>query len=764
MKFSLENEEEEINLLDYWRIILKRKGVLFIFSSAVILLIGFYTFTITPKYKATATLLIEDETSKIMSIEDEFGYGRRMSDLRFFNTQIILLESESLAERVARKMDLLSRPEFNEQRRRKKSLLTTIIDLATFKWITPKNNPKDKDSDEFILSDPYLEIVKNLRNNIDVSPIRETKVAKVSCTLHYPVLAAEIVNTLADEFITFSIEKKYETTQQASDFLSEQIANLRIDLASKEREIQGYGKEKELFYLSDTESIAINKFADLNDAFTQAQIDRIKKEANYLELKNLNVDSLPPFVNNTLIQQLKNEYTRIKNEFEEQSKVFKPGYPKMIQLKAKLDSMRDELKGEIKNAVEAAESEYQSALKNESSIRKLLDKQKDDVVKMDSNTIYYNSLKIEVENKRKLLSSLVERQNETLVSARLGGLKTSYVSIIDRAKVPDKPVSPKKKLNLLLALILGTLGGIFLCFIVENLDNTVKGPEDVERLAHLPSLGVIPLLVTNAKRKKRKDGYYSIFEYSSGKEQSKSEDTGPDIKTIELVNYLHPKSTVSEDYRAVRTSILLSYADEPPKTIIFSSTLPQEGKTSSVANMAVTFSQLQKKVLIVDADLRKPRLHKIFKVKNVGGLTGFLTGKVPLEDIIQKTSIENIQLITTGPIPPNPSELLNSNKMKMMLENLNKNNDFILIDTPPIMAVVDSLILSSLADGVVLVVQPGKTVREPFLKAVEELNQAKAKIIGILYNQAKLKSRYYYDYRYIYRNYYGDRIENIQKP
>ncbi len=760
MEFLLE-KEEEISLLDYWRVILKRKGVLFIFASAVILLFGFYTFTITPKYKAMATLLIEDETSKIMSIEDEFSYGRRMSDLRFFNTQIILLESESLAERVSRKMDLLSRPEFTEGRKGKKSLLTIIKDLATFKWIAPKKNPKDEDSDELILSDPYLEIIKKLRKNIDVSPISKTKVVKVSCTLHYPVLAAEIVNTLTEEFITFSIEKRYETTQQASDFLSEQIANLRKDLASKEREIQGYGKEKELFYLSDSESIAINKFADLNDAFTQAQIDRIKKEATYLELRNLNVDSLPPFVNNILIQQLKNEYTRMKNEFEEQSKVFKPGYPKMIQLKAKLDSMRDELKFEIGKAVDAAESEYQSALKNESSIRKLLDKQKDDVVKMGSNSIYYNSLKIEVENKQKLLNSLVERQNETLVSARLGGLKTSYVSIIDRAKVPDKPVSPKKKLNLLLALILGILGGIFLCFIVENLDNTVKGPEDVERLAHLPSLGVIPLLDANGKKKKKRDGYYSMFEYSYGKESSKNEDTEPEIKKIELVNYLHPKSAVSEDYRAVRTSILLSYADKPPKTIIFSSALPLEGKTSSVANMAVSFSQLQKKVLVVDADLRKPRLHQIFKAKNVGGLTGFLTGKVPFENIVQKTSIENIQLITTGPIPPNPSELLNSNKMKMMIENLNKNNDFVLIDTPPIMAVVDSLILSSLADGVVLIVQPGKTVREPFLKAVEELKLAKAKIIGVLYNQVKLKNRYYYDYRYIYRNYYGDKIENI---
>jgi len=759
----LPEKEEELNLLDYWRVILKRKGVLFIFTSAVILLVGFYTFTLTPKYKATATLLIEDETSKIMSIEDEFGYGRRMSDLRFFNTQLILLESESLAERVARKMDLLSLPEFGVGKKEKKSLLTLIQDLVTFKWIRPKKNSKNDDSDQFILSDPYLNIVEDLRNKIDVSPIRETKVVKVSCTLAFPVIAAEIANTLAEEFITFSIEKRYETTQQASDFLSEQIANLRKDLAGKEREIQGYGKEKELFYLSDSESIAISKFADLNNAYTQAQIDRIKKEAVYRELKNLNVDSLPPFVNNALVQQLKTEFTKMKNEFEEQSKVFKPGYPKMIQLKAKLDSMRDELKSEIRKAVDAAESEYQAALKNEFSIKKLLDNQKDNVVKMDSNTIYYNSLKIEVENKRKLLNSLVERQNETLVSARLEGLKTSYVSIIDRAKVPDKPVSPKKKLNLIMAFLIGIIGGIFLCFIVENLDNTVKGPEDVERLTYLPSLGVIPFLIADRKRKKTKHGYYSKLEYSYRKDNLESEEDVTEIKNIELINYSHPKFTVSEDYRTVRTSILLSYAEIPPKIIVFSSALPQEGKTATVANMAVSFAQLQKRVLVVDADLRKPRQHNIFEVKNMGGLTGYLTGKIPFEDVVQETSIENIRLITSGPIPPNPSELLNSNKMKMMIEKLEKKYDFVLIDTPPILAVVDSLIINSLADGMILIVQPEKTAREPFLKAVEELKQSKSKIIGVLHNQAKLKSQYYYNYRYIYRDYYGDKTENQQK-
>jgi len=364
-----------------------------------------------------------------------------------------------------------------------------------------------------------------------------------------------------------------------------------------------------------------------------------------------------------------------------------------------------------------------------------------------------------VENKRGLLNSLVERQNETLVSARLGGLKTSNISIIDKAKVPKDPVSPKKKLNLILALLMGLFGGVGLCFFFEYLDNTVKGPEDVEKLVGLPSLGVIPYLPPGGGKKKKKYGYYSRHKYSYGKENPGSENPLPEIKEIELVNHLYPKFFISEDYRTVRTSILLSHAESPPKTIVFSSTLPKEGKTATVVNMAVAFSQLEERVLVIDADLRKPRLHRIFKVGNLGGLSGYLTGKVSLEDAIQKTSVGNIWLLPSGLIPPNPSELLNSKKMKEMMEEVKEAFDVILLDTAPVLAVIDAVIVSSLADSVVFLIKAGEVARKPFLNAVEELKRAKAKILGVLFNELKVKKRDYHFmdyYRYYRHGYYGE--------
>jgi succinoglycan biosynthesis transport protein ExoP len=773
MRYISVEKKKEVDLFEFWRVILKRNWVIISFAGSLILFTGILSFTATPIYKATTSLLIEEEASKILSIEDEFGYRRQMEDLRFFKTQLKLIESKSLAERVARKMNLLSRPEFGGVKKPKRNILASVKNFMTFKWIKPKKNSEGIESggsNPTIPSNPYSTIAESIRQNIQVSSVRDTKLVEVSYKSPNPILSAELINTLAEEFINFSVEKRYETTQQASDFLSENIANLREDLATKERELQRYGKEKELFFLSDTESTTVNKFADVTKAYTQAQIDRIKAEAAYRELRDLDVDSLPHFVNNLTIQSLKTEYARIKNEFEEKSKKFKPGYPEMVTLKAKLDSAREELRNEIKKAVDAAESEYNSALKKESSLQKLLENQRADVIRMDSNAILYNSIKIEVENMRNLLNSLVERQSETLVSARLSGLKTSNITIIDKAEVPKTPISPKKKLNLIMALIVGIFGGVGLCFLLEYLDNTVKGPEEVEKLSGLPSLGVIPYLppegMIKKKRYRRYSRYRHKYSYSYKKENPESEDAAPEIKEIELVNYTHPKFMISEDYRTVRTSILLSHAERPPKTIVFTSALPKEGKTATLVNMAVAFSQLKERVLVVDSDLRKPRLHRIFKAKNIGGLSGYLTGKVPIEEAVQKSDVENIWLLPSGPIPPNPAELLNSNKMKVIMEELKKGFDVILLDTPPVLVVVDPVIVSSLADSTVFIIEAGETTRKPFIQAVEELGRANAKIIGVVFNEVKAKDEGYYFplynyYRYRY-DYYG--AEGEKKP
>jgi succinoglycan biosynthesis transport protein ExoP len=747
-----EEERREIDLMDYWRVIVKRKNVLFVFAGTLIVLIGIYSFAVSPKYSPSATLLIEEDPSKMLNIEDEFGfmgYRGQMRDMIFLNTQLTLLKSISLAERVAREMDLVSRPEFGAGEELKTSVVGKIKNLITLRWLRPKKNPEDG---EGIVYDPYMDIAESLQEGIDVSPIRDTKVVRISYTSKYPVLATEIVNTYAKEYINFYIEKKYLTTQQASDFLAERIVNLREEISLRQRELQRYQQEKEIDFLTETESAAHDAFADLRNALTQAQIDRYRAQSVYQELRNIDVESIPQSVTDPVIENIRNEYTNAKSEYDRKSKLYKETYPEMVQLQAKMDSLQQELR----KVVDDAESEYKAALGQEYLLEQKLESQRTEVARMNSAAIHYNSLKTEVESMRKLLDSLEGMQNETRVSAQLKGLKTTSISLIDEARVPKDPVSPKKKMNLLLALVVGIVGGVGLCFVFEYLDNTIKGPDEIDRLTGIPSLGVIPYLPHEGE-KKGKYGHYSIYRgpYPDKGRSESIEKSLPEIKEIELVNYLYPNSSLSEDYRTIRTSILLSQADNPPRNIAFSSSLPMEGKTVTVANMAVALSQLNKSVMVLDADLRRPRLHTIFKIKNGKGLSSYLTGKYSLDESVQKTHIENVWLMASGPVPPNPAELLESDKMKLLLDGIKKEIDFVLLDTPPVLAVVDSLIISALVDCMVLVVQPGKTARKPFLAAIEQLRQSKANIIGVVFNKSDVHTTQNYDKSSYYRNYYS---------
>lgn len=762
----MEKEEKlkEIDMMDYWRVIVRRKWVAISFAGAVILLTGILSFTATPQYKSTVTLLIEEESSRILSIDETLGYEPRVvQDLRAYNTQLRLLKSKSLAERVARKLNLLSRPEFGAGKKPKTSLMAGLKYIFTFRWAKPRSS-EEGETNFLAEESPYSILAHNLREAIEVNPVRDTKLVELSFSFLSPTLATEIVNTFAEEFVQFSMEKRYSSTQQASDFLTETIANLRDDLAAKERELQRYSQEKDIMFLSETESATVSTFASLSAARDQAMLERIRAQAEYRELTNLEGESLPQLISDPAVQQLKTEYTTLRAEYEEKSRLLKPEHPEMVRIRARLDSLRTE----INKAAEAAEARVRAAQQNEATINAQLNRQKAEVARMKNNAILYNSIKSEVESKRRLLNTLLERQSETQLSAQLRGLNASNITIIDRAEIPKAPVSPDKKNNLLMALLIGLFGGVGLCFLFDYLDDTLKGPEDVEKLAGLPSLGVIPYLPPEGLAKSRKYGAYLKHKYTYGGENPQKEHTLPEIpeiKEIELINHLHPGLPLAEDYRTIRTSILLSSAEGRPKSIILTSPLIQEGKTATTVNLAVSFAQLEERVLLIETDLRKPRLHRIFKVRNVNGLTGFLTGKIPLKDIVTKTSIENIWLIPSGPVPPNPAELLNSRKMKDLIDEVSQVFDIVLMDSPPILAVIDPVIVASLVDAAIMVIRSGKTRRKPFVAAVEELKRARANILGAVFNAADLsKEGAYYSNYYRYYKYRAYGSEELEIP
>jgi capsular exopolysaccharide synthesis family protein len=751
--FTSKTEKKEIDLLEYVRVVLKRKWVLATFAAVLLALAAVLSFTRTPMYRATATLLIDEPGSSMINIQDVLNAGAYYrSDYlgTYFNTQLRLLTSRSLAERVAKKLNLAGRPEFRTAGGSKGGLLSGLKSLVTFRWLAGKGRTAEGAKAAPLPSAATYAFA--VQGGLSIAPIPETRLVYVSYVSPHAALSADVVNALVEEFVSFSVETRYEATKQTSEFLTEQVALLRDDLKRKEEDLQKYGQEKNLLYLSDNESTVVNNFADVNTALTTAQIERYAKEAAYLELKGLSVDSLPESVNNPTIQALRTTYSQVKSDYEEKGRIYRPEYPEMVQLKARLDATRNTLQEEIRKAVDSAEADYRAALKKESSLQGLLNEQRGDVTRMNKNAIFYHTLRTEVENMRTLLSTLVAKQNEIQVSSQLGGLRTSNIKVVDRALVPTGPYTPNIRRNLLMALLFGLFGGLGLIFLVEYLDNTVKGPEDVEKMAGLPSLGIIPFLSPDAGRKKS-DVYGSYRSY--GAEDAKAGEVAPVVREIELINHLYPKFSIAEDYRTVRTSILFSHADGAPKTIVFTSTLPQEGKTATVSNLAVSFAQLEGRVLLIDADMRKPRLSKVFNLRNAQGLSSFLAGKSGFDEVVQKTSIENVWTIPSGPHPPNPAELLNSKKMRELLVQAKEDFNIVLLDTPPVLAVIDPVIVSSLADSTVFVVRAGKTTRRSLQRAIDEVRRSKADIIGVVFNEVRIGRQgmgtpfyHYYQYEY----------------
>jgi len=751
--FAGKTDKKEIDLLEYGRIVLKRKWVLVTFAAVLVALAAILSFTKTPLYRATATLLVDEQGASLLNIQDGLnsgGYYRNDYLGTYFNTQLRLLTSRSLAERVAKKLNLAARPEFREPGGSRAGFLAGLKSIITFRWLAGPGKGQAAGAAAAPRAPSVANYAFAVQRGLSVIPIPETRLVYVSYISPHAALSADVVNALVEEFVSFSVETRYEATKQTSEFLTEQVALLREDLKRKEEDLQKYGQEKELLYLSDNESSVVDKFADVNTALTTAQIERYAKESAYLELKNLRVDSLPESVSNPTIQALRTTYSQVRSDYEEKSRIYRPEYPEVVQLKARLDATRNTLQEEIRKAVGTAEAEYRAALNQENNLRGLLNDQRGDVTKMNKNAIFYHTLRTEVENMRTLLSTLVAKQNEIQVSSQLGGLRTSNIKIVDRALVPSGPFTPNVRRNLLMALLVGLFGGLGVIFLVEYLDNTVKGPEDVEKLAGLPSLGIIPYLSAEGGKKNDVHGFRSY-----GTEEDKPGDVPPAVREIELINHLYPKFSIAEDYRTVRTSILFSHADGAPRTIVFTSTVPQEGKTATVTNLAVSFAQLEGKVLLVDADLRKPRLSRVFNLRNANGLSSFLAGKCGFEEVVQMTSIENVWTIPSGPHPPNPAELLNSKRMKELLARAKDEFSVVLLDTPPVLAVIDPVIVSSLADSTVFVVRAGKTTRRTLLRAVEEVRKSKADIIGVVFNEVRIGRQgigtpfyHYYQYEY----------------
>jgi len=739
------NEEEGFQLEEYWELIKRRKNLLVFFSLAVVIAAMTWAFMQTPVYEARGTLMIENDQRNVLMFTDAYALQTGARD-EYLNTQVKILKSRTLVRNVIEELKLSAQSG---------SQKSPSFGLGTLLSLFKKTKEVSRDAEMSSAISGFLEILA-------VENIQASRLVEVSYRSTNPELAANVVNTLFDKYIDFNLRIKTESTKLASEFLTTQIEALGKTLSQKERELQDYGKRKELFYLSGEESTVVEKFADLNKAFTEAQIYRINKESVYRELKGKKFENYPEVSTNQLIQGLKKEHSTVEAEYKRKAQIFKDSYPEMQRLISQLDSLQKRIDSETRDigmkALQEAEAEYQTAKKKEDSLAELLGRQKQDVFSTNTSAIYYNSLRIEVENMRNLLDHLVKKEKESMLTSRLEGLQTSNIKIIDLAEVPISPISPKKKSTFMLALFLGICGGLGLIFLLDWLDKTVKTPDEVEKLLKLPSLGFIPAIGSGNPH-----SYYAYSYNSQDSEEKKNPENEKKIKEIELANYLDPESMYAENYRNIRTSILLSTPDQPPQVMTVTSAMPQEGKTATVVNLAISFTNLGKKVLVIDGDLRKPRVHKIFRAKNTIGLSSLLVGRNKLNEVIFNSEIHNLFFMPSGPVPPNPTELLNAKAMQDLLLYVKEHFDFIFLDSPPLMGIMDPVIIGNHSDGVLLITWGGKTHIKVIEKARDELNKYNIRLLGVVLNKVDMKRSGYGYYSYNYKSRYGYKYGKNEK-
>jgi capsular exopolysaccharide synthesis family protein len=569
---------------------------------------------------------------------------------------------------------------------------------------------------------------------VEVTPVRRSNLVEVYFYSHDPQLAARVANQLAADYIEQNLQVKWDETIKASEWLSNQLVGLKGKLEKSEDALQAYAQAHSILFVEDRKNLVNARLEQLQTEYTKAQADRFQKESLYSLVQAGKVQDLPGVLANNLIQDLSVRLAELERDYAQQTAIVKPDYPKAVQLRKQIDALQASLETQKKALVQNIVDEYRSAMAREKYLAEAVDAQKKEVNDIAEKSIQYNILKREVDTNKQLYDGLLQRLKEAQVSA---GLKASNIRIVDAAEVPRRPVRPRVVLNLGIGFILGLGLGIGLAFFQDYLDKSLKTPDEVETLVRLPSLGVIPAFAALGAGKAPGTGLMS--------RRGATAQMAPAVQTS-------PASI--EAFRSLRTSILLS-ANPVPKLILITSAFPGEGKTSTTINLGATLASLGSRVVIVDCDMRRPACHRSTGVENKPGFVQCLTGHVDLaEALLPVPGVENLSVIPCGPIPPNPAEILSSPMAGELFQRLRSQFEYVLVDSPPLLSVADSRILSTLTDAVVLVVRAYETSYDVVRRARALLYGAGARVLGVALNNVDFRrDGYGYDY---YRRYgYG---------
>ncbi len=762
------NAESEVHLLDYWRAVRKRLWLVISMVMLVTMLAVIYVARKPDIYQAGARVQVDLENNGAVVGKAPYVFGPT-NDPVYFNTQLQILNSPGLMRRVVKALDLEHNPDFFKgNSTQKRSTWQTIKSMV---GVGDKSKPEDpKVGNELQLrttvatAAPHEDLAEARRlapyvnailAGLKVDPVKETRglyketrLIDISFTHTDPEVAAKVVNAIAETYVYNNLEKKGESNTTTADFLQKRIADLQQQIRTDEEKLVNYAKNNQIISLDPNQNTVVERLAGLNKQLLEAENERILAESQYNAAKEpgkasalADVDAKPANEVESKLADLRETRAQLMVDATEEA----PEVKEIDQQIAELDRHLNDLRSRKSNTLLTnLQTNYRQTLGREQELRKSFAKQRSETLTQNEAAINYRIIQQEIETNKTLLDNLLQRSKENDV---IMASKPNNISVVDYALAPDGPIGPNRARTIFVALFLSLGLGVGFALLLEYLDDTVHSTEEVERLLHLPALAVIPSALGNGKRR--------LLAPPGGLQKRNN---GNPSENPELLMNVDGRSPLAESYRHLRTSVLLSTAGRAPRSLLVTSSLPGEGKTTTAVNTAVSLAQTGASVVIIDADMRRPRLRSIFGLSDRAGLSSILSSELSEAEVlalVAKDETTGLNLLTAGPIPPNPAELLGSDQMRRLMEILQSKFNHVVVDSPPVSSFTDGVLISSMVDGVLLVVHGGKSSRHVVKRSRQLLQDVGAKIFGVVLNNVNLQSHdYYYYQRYYGSSYY----------
>ena len=721
--------DKDVHILDRLAVVYRYRRIalaVFVLTSIALMVQGYSNVQV---YQAKAQVLIEDERSTEMAGIAPSDYYQ--DPVPYYNTQYRILRGRDLARRVVKKLDLQNVKEFNGTEEPAPTPFSMARDAGRrFMRMLTRTPPPVVEAPKSDETADESSLVSGFLDRVAVAPVTDSKLVDVYFTSSDAAFAATATNTLVDEYVSANLEVRMQGTQSMLDWLSKEVGSQQAKVEQSERDLASYRDRENAMSLDEKNNIVLSRLNSLNDAVLKARTTRIERESVYNQVKSMSgsvtADSIPAVAQNPQVQILKTQLGDLQRQKAQLSERYGDKHPDIIKINANLGDVERQLQAETAKALQTVKNEYDRALLEERTLASNLEEAKRDVQDLGRKSVSYNVLEREAKSNRTVYEALLQRENELRVSSNS---RANNVRVVERAEIPKGPLAPTGRRTWLLSLAVGLVAAIGVAYGLDYMNDTIKTPEDVTRLLKMQFLGLVP---------------------------SVRGDKHPVLASS------HAPHEFSEAFRSLRTSIIARYPGDGAKTMAVTSAQPLEGKTTTAANIAMALAYGGARVLLIDADMRRPGLHRPLRLTNDRGLSQILTGQARVRDVIQRTVDPNLLAITAGRTPPNPSELLASERMKTLLTNLQHGPfDWILIDTPPVLAVTDAVILAPAVAGVTFVIGAEMTRRRLAERALETILQSHPKMVGVVLNKVDFaRNRYYYSryYGHQYKSYYAEAV------